>query len=198
MESRLIAISLVVLIAPSSGCGGRPCKKACNKILHCSGIDGGAKAGSNDQSCSFSERCDIQESCRARCILEASCETLTGKDPQGLQDLKSCEQQCDEKAVDGTVFKLPDLGPPPDTKVCKPSCEGRECGNNGCGGSCGTCEHQMVCVQGIGSRCMPDTPPECYEINECQYEGQKKCTGPDSFRSCTYETMGCLVWDGST
>lgn len=28
-----------------------------------------------------------------------------------------------------------------------PDCEGRECGDNGCGGSCGTCAPEMTCVE---------------------------------------------------
>lgn len=32
--------------------------------------------------------------------------------------------------------------------ACIPSCEGRECGSDGCTGSCGDCETGMTCVQG--------------------------------------------------
>jgi len=29
---------------------------------------------------------------------------------------------------------------------CTPSCEGRQCGNDGCGGSCGTCAYGYGCT----------------------------------------------------
>jgi len=32
---------------------------------------------------------------------------------------------------------------------CTPNCAGKQCGDDGCGGSCGTCENGKVCVGGI-------------------------------------------------
>jgi len=32
--------------------------------------------------------------------------------------------------------------------VCQPDCEGKECGDNGCGGSCGTCGGEDYCIAG--------------------------------------------------
>jgi len=32
--------------------------------------------------------------------------------------------------------------------TCVPNCEGRQCGDNGCGGSCGTCANDQICIQG--------------------------------------------------
>lgn len=32
-----------------------------------------------------------------------------------------------------------------DTTVCTPKCSGKNCGDNGCGGQCGTCDHDEVC-----------------------------------------------------
>ena len=52
-----------------------------------------------------------------------------------------------------------------DTKdVCVPDCEGKECGNDGCGGACGTCPAWFECQGGIcvcvsncaGKNCGPD------------------------------------------
>lgn len=36
----------------------------------------------------------------------------------------------------------------PDCATCTPACGGRECGDNGCGGSCGTCGLGSQCAQG--------------------------------------------------
>ena len=33
-------------------------------------------------------------------------------------------------------------------QMCAPSCDGRECGDNGCGGSCGECLGSMTCEEG--------------------------------------------------
>jgi len=38
--------------------------------------------------------------------------------------------------------------------MCYPNCDGRECGDDGCGGSCGTCEGGAVCTPG-GQCCAP-------------------------------------------
>lgn len=32
-----------------------------------------------------------------------------------------------------------------DTVACTPKCSGKNCGDNGCGGQCGTCDHDEVC-----------------------------------------------------
>ena len=33
--------------------------------------------------------------------------------------------------------------------VCVPDCDGKECGDDGCGGSCGSCEGSLVCTGGL-------------------------------------------------
>jgi len=46
--------------------------------------------------------------------------------------------------------------------VCSPSCSGKVCGNNGCGGSCGTCGSSFFCDasgQCISSSCSPASNP---------------------------------------
>jgi hypothetical protein len=51
--------------------------------------------------------------------------------------------------VSGYAMKIPAQlrfeGQPP---VCTPSCSGRQCGSDGCGGSCGTCQ-SGACVNGV-------------------------------------------------
>ncbi|MBL8127959.1 MAG: hypothetical protein JNM64_10015 [Chloroflexia bacterium] len=52
---------------------------------------------------------------------------------------------------------------------CQARCAGRTCGDNGCGGSCGTCEGELVCRNGrcdcpegldlCGGTCHPACPP---------------------------------------
>lgn len=40
---------------------------------------------------------------------------------------------------------------------CVPDCEGKECGDDGCGGSCGQCEMGYYCDDGICVECPPGT-----------------------------------------
>lgn len=59
---------------------------------------------------------------------------------------------------------------------CVPSCEGKECGDDGCGGSCGECNDGDPCT--TGDYCDADTggcvniPVECPEGQTCNEEGQ--------------------------
>jgi len=41
---------------------------------------------------------------------------------------------------------------------CQPSCAGKECGNEGCDGNCGTCQNGQTCENGqcINGPCQPD------------------------------------------
>ncbi len=45
--------------------------------------------------------------------------------------------------------------PPPESR-CTPNCTDRACGNDGCGGSCGTCAAYQVCRG--GTCCVPEAP----------------------------------------
>jgi hypothetical protein len=53
---------------------------------------------------------------------------------------------------------------------CEPACRGRECGDDGCGGSCGACGQGYLCDEG---RCQPE-PTTCTPycgIRECGDDG---------------------------
>lgn len=54
--------------------------------------------------------------------------------------------------------------------ICVPDCSGRECGSDGCGGVCGTCDRGSACS---GGECVPRTTPgefDCGGIIECVQE----------------------------
>ncbi len=53
---------------------------------------------------------------------------------------------------------------------CTPQCSGKECGDDGCGGSCGTCGPGQMCVAG---QCKVDCTPQCAG-KEC---GDNGCGG---------------------
>ena len=43
---------------------------------------------------------------------------------------------------------------------CIPNCSGKQCGSNGCGGSCGSCKYGDLC-KGGACGCNPNTPEIC-------------------------------------
>ncbi len=56
-------------------------------------------------------------------------------------------------------------------QVCEPSCAAKECGDDGCGGVCGTCGGEEICVAG---QC---TAPECVPVCENKECGDDGCGG---------------------
>lgn len=42
------------------------------------------------------------------------------------------------------------------TSVCQPNCTNRQCGSDGCGGSCGSCPSGLGCVAGECTDCTPN------------------------------------------
>jgi hypothetical protein len=68
----------------------------------------------------------------------------------------------------------------PDT--CSPVCADIECGDDGCGGSCGECESAYQCEEGI---CLAVCPPSSCEV------GDKKCVyNGIAYKECL-EVPGC-------
>ena len=51
--------------------------------------------------------------------------------------------------------------------ICAPVCEGMECGDDGCGGQCGSCIEDDLCVAGL---CQPPCDPTC-GMAECGDDG---------------------------
>ena len=91
------------------------------------------------------------------------------------------------------------------TGSCTPSCNGSQCGDDGCGGTCGQCGGGERCR---GGRCLepeddgPITPgpdDQCIEANEtCSSEGDTCC---DPQRTCGFtrcaESPTCCGLDGA-
>lgn len=94
--------------------------------------------------------------------------------PKQEDDSVSFQDATEEDLTDLNVpDEVPDFGPEPDeitvpdTKpvdevsppdvVCQPQCAGKECGPDGCQGSCGTCTDGLVCLpEGL---CVPPAEP---------------------------------------
>lgn len=67
--------------------------------------------------------------------------------------------------------------------VCIPQCDGKECGDDGCGGQCGQCDFGCVCADGTCIGSCGECIPECDGI-ECGPDG---CGG--SCGTCTGTTF---------
>ena len=87
--------------------------------------------------------------------------------------------QCGEALSDGCIGTLDCSGTclPPfvclsdatcgEAPQCEPSCDGLTCGDDGCGGSCGSCEDGTFCVEG---QCASDCTPSCDSV-QCGDDG---------------------------
>lgn len=69
---------------------------------------------------------------------------------------------------------------------CAPSCDGRACGDDGCGGSCGECAAPDTCVEGACT-CVPRT-------GECSDDGCGGWLGdcPSGESTCDFDTRTCV------
>ncbi len=72
-----------------------------------------------------------------------------------------------------------------DACVCEPNCAGRQCGYDGCEGSCGTCASGTTCS-------FYHCTDQCVE--ECDFEGETACSG-DGYVACgQFDGDECLEW----
>ncbi|MBT9555862.1 MAG: hypothetical protein IV100_07535 [Myxococcales bacterium] len=82
---------------------------------------------------------------------------------------------------------------PPKCPACTPSCAGRTCGGDGCGGSCGACADDQVCMP--GGFCAPDGGCDGVPVlGCCDGDLARACVdGKPVFESCG--NAGC-GWAG--
>jgi hypothetical protein len=73
---------------------------------------------------------------------------------------------------------------PPPAVPCTPKCGHKECGDDGCGGSCGGCATDQVCVTGT---CCTPPPLEARCITRCGRESgcPYRCDSVSDPRSCS-------------
>ena len=83
----------------------------------------------------------------------------------------------------------PETLPKECTASCEPKCNGKACGSDGCGGSCGTCSHLQNCnSQG---QCV-EKPVEC--TDECDSLGERGCNAAGEPWLCTNNLdTGCNI-----
>jgi len=83
--------------------------------------------------------------------------------------------------------------PQQDTAICTPKCGGKNCGSNGCGGTCGTCQNDETC-NGV-SLCTPKSAAHiCPTGSSCDNGERCWCDAAGSF-TC-YALTGMCVMDG--
>ncbi len=86
------------------------------------------------------------------------------------------------------------------TQLCMPDCENKECGDDGCGGSCGECQPNAECIDGLCDVCVPFdcTARECGadgcggSCGDCP-EGEKCSDDGACFTYCPVDDLGSLT-----
>jgi hypothetical protein len=191
---RLVLSFLLLLLLLLSACGESltPCEDSCQQIIACTGGTSVGTPGKFGWYCPRSA-CGEQASCEALCILDASCDTVSDKDSAGVSRLQSCMTAC--AGTGGGTARPPEQ---PVSTTCTPSCQGRTCGDDGCGGSCGTCKQSYLTCDETSGKCQPKTPSYCFQHNECEYPGQVKCTTEVKYRKCYRSNKGCFYLDCET
>jgi hypothetical protein len=104
--------------------------------------------------------CDVMEACEAGACAplpaDESCVERCGlAAPSGCLCTEGCGLECCADFI-------------PACLVCKPACDGKQCGDDGCGGTCGACGVGQVC--GDQDTCIDDpcTPDPCMGLGQCE------------------------------
>jgi hypothetical protein len=107
MRPTILLLGFALVLA---ACGSKSkCEKACKMKADC------LRAENPGWTCPLSAECTPTEECLAQCILNSSCEAMTGKSPQAAVALQNCEALCTGAKPDKGV--TPDHGPSPDGPV---------------------------------------------------------------------------------
>jgi len=116
-------------------------------------------------------------------------------------DIADVPRRIEEVTAEDSVevgVPIPDVVPDTGPDVCVPSCDGLICGEDGCGGSCGECPKDHVCIDDGAVCCMPkcqgklcgdddcggscgDCPEgsECNKYNQCAPVCEPNCEGKE-------------------
>jgi hypothetical protein len=188
----LLAAALLV----ATGCGsGDKCKKACKKVENCQKQKSSTDKSRDDNNspdpyggssitwgCGELEKgeCTPQAECQADCVLAATCDQILGNASTVMSCMVKCMSKSKPESDSSILTPIgQDSGP-----GCTPSCSGKQCGDDGCGGSCGTCSNGESCTFGV---CVSSCTPSC-SGKECGDDG---CGG--SCGTCSYGKT-CNSW----
>ena len=194
----------VVLKAIDSGCDADgDGYKACEQKPECCSDEEKADAADCDDGDADANPFADTKACR---ICSAECGEAdgdgfaevveSGSDASDVEDVKDANV-ADTELV-GEIFEVvdtlveldgadADLADADVSEVCTADCDGKVCGPDGCGGSCGTCAGATLCEQGA-----------CVCPAECAPEGKKECTDDTHYRTCgDLNSDDCLEWTTS-
>lgn len=128
-----------------------------------------------------SHTCVCVPNCDGKACGDNGCDGSCGACPEGqtcTEGACTCpsghlcsDNTCHECCTDTQCPANHVCDPQTRTCVCAPNCDGKSCGDNGCGGSCGTCPEGRVCRNGAcgcanGVLC-GDQCQECCEAADC-------------------------------
>ncbi len=182
-------------------CENTQCTGECNRDSDC-GNDGylGSEYCKNENvyqkyrtydcsnyQCDYSEEEKLVEECGSgeicqggECILECQTKTCSQLEKEcgiwdnGCGENINCGSCLGEKVcVDGTC----------QAGSCTPDCSGKECGSDGCEGTCGTCELGELCAEGICT-----TSVDCTINADCKSLAEVVCDD----ESLWYGTYQCV------
>jgi hypothetical protein len=168
-------------VCGGDGCGGE-CGPDCNDGLDCTSdvcTDGTCKF-EIDTGCLIDDGCFVDESNKPDSVCWWCAPNNSAADWTQKSDGVACgnnatcqvgecmciEQVCGEICCDAEAVCLDDA-------CCQPQCQGKTCGDDGCGGSCGECGESSFCYQG-----------ECHGFVNLPDTGQQICYDDDSEISC--------------
>ena len=112
--------------------------------------------------------------CEDKTCGDNGCEGTCGK----CQSTETCENnKCVKKSCHGdTDCPEQSTCSPSGECICNPNCNGKDCGNDGCGGSCGNCKSsKFTCKSGqcVTKPCKDST--DCPKLYTCSPSGQCIC-----------------------
>ncbi|MBM4344477.1 MAG: hypothetical protein FJ100_14015 [Deltaproteobacteria bacterium] len=79
---------------------------------------------------------------------------------------------------------------------CKPACDGKACGSDGCGGTCGACKAGDVCVFATG-KCVVDPCAGIGVAGCCQGDDRVQCVGGKPAKDTCGSGEAACGWDGT-
>lgn len=193
MRLTVAMFSLVLLV----GCSGstpdvESCTPACDDSV--CGDDG---CGGSCGTCDDGLECTNDSCTKGECqhlVQEIYCEISGACAPSGTVNPGNSCESCQPLAAKGGWSSLEDGTGCGAGKVCHggsccdaaANCEGKECGDDGCGGGCGDCPEGGTCEKGLCE----------IPCDEC-LEGAIRCVGSDQWANCSNEG-GCWVWPAET
>jgi len=137
--------------------------------------------------------------CTGLCTTGYGCAAIAGSNPQDYQ-CETCISNCSSQCVDSTMTVSDLCGGTcaanctGANKVCQsstcvtciPSCVGKNCGSNGCAGSCGNCAGANYCnASGVCAPCAQNCPLGC---NATPYPYQPLGLNPACPGNCPIKT----------